>query len=766
MASTERQASPMRKAQQLHQEHAHRSASELGFPDDITDGELAPVAADETETDESDQDESEGVDEDPPDFSSSGGSEEGAIDLGDMNSEAWDEIVHNEQLAGVGEVESDVGVDSELHIYDIRQGPNGERVTLRTGTRTDISAPYDRSSRACLVLRRFYRPGADRGLDCVELCIQSPHLKRALQVVIGSYPGVTLQTSGYIIIQEPPMCLFHYRRELEAYAKESPLPIMKSHLKLLLGYMEKTLEREIRHYEETFEKGRAVASLEHQHLWMAYKPGELLFAREDGVEFITRMVGIQKVLEDSGRGVVPSNQIARWKIDMERVEFHGKDMEGVQYYSKIPRYDGCRQIASFQHTPLQLHPEQERIKRDLTARGRRYQQLGGVFHKSYNGPADFIDADGSSSVDLTHSNVSHRVIIDAGEFRRNIEFYDNSILQTALEKGSRLSVDSEAADGGLSEEQLMMCHYEVPGFSLQWKRWGYFRVDCIHEVDYNDQAFSKLVFSESKKKQIRLLVEQHESQRGSFHDIEGKGRGVIFLLHGPPGVGKTFTAESIADYTRRPLLTISSGQVIGPAQEVEARLSKLLSLAKKWNSVVLLDEADVFMQERAIQDLERNALVSIFLRTLEYFEGTMFLTTNRVETLDRAFHSRIHMSISYPRLTPAALSELWTSGITRACGGETPGWLSGELLKRLSDSGINGREVKNIISMAYALADREKRAMESADIFCGLETLQDFEAEFNTDKRKIGRKAWRFRDMLLPARKMLAPLRGVRPRTG
>lgn len=192
---------------------------------------------------------------------------------------------------------------------------------------------------------------------------------------------------------------------------------------------------------------------------------------------------------------------------------------------------------------------------------------------------------------------------------------------------------------------------------------------------------------------------------------------------------------------------------------VENRLSVLLSMAKKWNAIVLVDEADVFMQERAIQDLDRNALVSsksqspikltagdpafvanrtvrptAFLRILEYFEGTMFLTTNRAETLDSAFHSRIHLSISYPSLPPTALSELWISGITRACGGRRPRWIAGALLRTLSSSGINGREVKNIISMAYGLASREKRAIKPADILYGLEALKSFEAEFKTNR--------------------------------
>lgn len=46
-------------------------------------------------------------------------------------------------------------------------------------------------------------------------------------------------------------------------------------------------------------------------------------------------------------------------------------------------------------------------------------------------------------------------------------------------------------------------------------------------------------------------------------------------------------------------------------------------------SVVLFDESDVFLEERSQADLRRNALVSIFLRTLEYYDGILVLTSNR-----------------------------------------------------------------------------------------------------------------------------------------
>lgn len=45
--------------------------------------------------------------------------------------------------------------------------------------------------------------------------------------------------------------------------------------------------------------------------------------------------------------------------------------------------------------------------------------------------------------------------------------------------------------------------------------------------------------------------------------------------------------------------------------------------------MVLLDESDVFLEEREKTDLKRNALVSVFLRALEYYEGILILTSNR-----------------------------------------------------------------------------------------------------------------------------------------
>jgi SpoVK/Ycf46/Vps4 family AAA+-type ATPase len=66
------------------------------------------------------------------------------------------------------------------------------------------------------------------------------------------------------------------------------------------------------------------------------------------------------------------------------------------------------------------------------------------------------------------------------------------------------------------------------------------------------------------------------------------------------------------------------------ATSCEAVLRDIFDVAKDWNAVILLDEADVFLEARTNHDLQRNALVSTFLQTLEYQDTVIFLTTNRV----------------------------------------------------------------------------------------------------------------------------------------
>jgi hypothetical protein len=98
---------------------------------------------------------------------------------------------------------------------------------------------------------------------------------------------------------------------------------------------------------------------------------------------------------------------------------------------------------------------------------------------------------------------------------------------------------------------------------------------------------------------------------------------------------------------KRPLYPITCGDLGSTAEDVEYNLKKHFTLASRWDCVMLLDEADVFLARRKAEDLHRNSIVSVFLRMLEYYKGLCFLITNRVGAFDEAFKSRVHISLSY-----------------------------------------------------------------------------------------------------------------------
>ena len=95
----------------------------------------------------------------------------------------------------------------------------------------------------------------------------------------------------------------------------------------------------------------------------------------------------------------------------------------------------------------------------------------------------------------------------------------------------------------LNDETLLICEPRVPGFSLSKKEWGIFRVAGIRPVEYNKNAFESLILPSAIKNMLASLILGQKPGTSQFDDfIEGKGKGLIILLHGLPGVGKTFTA--------------------------------------------------------------------------------------------------------------------------------------------------------------------------------------------------------------------------------
>ncbi|KAG6054423.1 hypothetical protein E4U17_003792 [Claviceps sp. LM77 group G4] len=258
------------------------------------------------------------------------------------------------------------------------------------------------------------------------------------------------------------------------------------------------------------------------------------------------------------------------------------------------------------------------------------------------------------------------------------------------------------------DDDYLLASPVVLGFSFSEKQWLEFSVSRIGEIRWNEDAWGSLVLPQETKDLIKALVMSRKYNLSQTIDdvIQGKGKGLVSVLHGPPGTGKTLTAEGISELLQCPLYMASAGELGTNPTTLEHELQKILDICHSWGAILLLDEADVFLEKRNMQDIHRNALVSIFLRQLEYFQGILFLTTNRVEAFDEAFQSRIHIALRYEGLDLKAKKAIFNMFIARI---EAHGKLrvepfTDEDLTQLAKHDLNGREIKNMIASAQDLA--------------------------------------------------------------
>ncbi|KAJ5776265.1 uncharacterized protein N7511_001276 [Penicillium nucicola] len=287
----------------------------------------------------------------------------------------------------------------------------------------------------------------------------------------------------------------------------------------------------------------------------------------------------------------------------------------------------------------------------------------------------------------------------------------------------------------ISDDERILLPPRLYGYSLLDHRWASFYINILKEISMEraQEGWSKLedlVLPDQHKTILMALITNQvrlpsyttsndsEPTRDQFSMdvVSAKGKGLIILLHGAPGVGKTSTAECIAAKLKRPLLPITCGDIGTSAQEAERNLDSFCTLAHRWRCVLLLDEADVFLAKRERGDIKRNSLVSVFLRVLEYFSGVIILTTNRVGEFDEAFRSRIHICLYYPKLEQDQTKEIWDMNIQRIKKSNLEIDIDERKIKRYVDEHWkknakrptrrwNGRQIKNAFQTAIALAN-------------------------------------------------------------
>ncbi|KAI1129809.1 P-loop containing nucleoside triphosphate hydrolase protein [Nemania abortiva] len=473
------------------------------------------------------------------------------------------------------------------------------------------------------------------------------------------------------------------------------------------------------------EESRATGLMAWAHLWTIYKPGDTAILKQEGED--DNELSAARILEVK---LVPE----RWhrppfyEVTFEVLDWNGSYSGYRKEAYRIGQYDGLKKLGDIGFYPFSYDSNPEKLKERLIRRGRKFESLRGYFFMTREA-----------------FNVTRRIIIDNYAYyrfkRRRVPTYarlaghsdseDRSeaaiqgLSRSPSDTGNVRSIHSERNEDRrpLTDDECLLCVPTMKGFDIQEKIWNNVQVEDIENITWNDEAFNQLAIQEDRKRLVLAFTKQKQTEATEFDDfISGKGKSFIILLCGPPGVGKTLTAESVAERTRAPLYTVSASDLGTYVASVESSLKEALELCALWKAVMLIDEADVFLEARTPDSLKRNELVSVFLRLLEYYKGILFLTTNRAATIDAAFESRIDLIIPYDDFDQVARRQVWDNFANGLVGGSHE--LRDEDLNELSRLKLNGREIKSTVKTALMLANSEEDKLQAKHLQVVLEVRQ------------------------------------------
>ncbi|KAL2695082.1 hypothetical protein AAEP93_004143 [Penicillium crustosum] len=619
-----------------------------------------------------------------------------------------------------------------------------------TGTDLDDYAEY-----AFIVRERV-----DRNSDEVTsyIDIKSEGLRDILRVVLHDIKAISLLEDKPSIEQN---VLFHFLPELDRCLDNSSDhdPAHAEYLRLLIDHLTYAYASISQRLESMLQHGHITYDL----LWALFKPGCHVY---------TTCIGTKEprcVVFDAGEEITQNDE-TWFNLECRFLDYDGVKFGEAGIFLRVPKFRGSKPIATLEAYPLCHHPSHEQVRNDLVDRGQKFRDLAGSHIQHCKGSAFYVNKGKIFKI-----NINSRVAVDAAFFHEMQPNYSRPSLRdlgvrdkngiAVIDIGAMLMEDREREkermrrDGvdaqKLSEADLLIACPTVCCFSFKEKMFLECAVSALRDVNWLPESFDCLQIPPENK---ALLLSMAKTRLGliqtvPFDDvIDGKGQGVNILLEyvgklfmsyieasiltrvsGPPGVGKTFTVEATSEYFQLPLYSISAGELVvdhGDSNALEQQLEIVFKIAKHFKAVLLLDEADAFMEQRTSYHDAHNRLVTVFLRKLEYYQGILFLTSNRGIQFDDAILSRIHLIVKYKDLSREFRRGLWSTFLKRARTVQGPAIIEKHDLRRLESLELNGREIKNIAAIAHALAEANASQVSYKYLELAAESNQKFSKEF------------------------------------
>lgn len=447
-------------------------------------------------------------------------------------------------------------------------------------------------------------------------------------------------------------------------------------------------------------------------IWALFKTGDEIVIIDKFEE--KRLFKFTHIEEDIGniglqRHLCIALSICGWCIVWDREQ---KSFAQRSCAFKIERFSGHREVKSLPVYPLRCEDENTRKATvlQLQKRGRDWVNLISntpSCFEYYGRTLEVKEHTRGNSEAFTQ--LEGRIILDQMNQSPLEEMFDMEV------KHRRGIIDEKLHDPWIlsasktlsNPAHFLLCPPTIGCFhGNSGKRYNV-SITKLKPVSWSESAMDHLILDDTKKTLLKCLINHNNDERLKTGDIiQNKGRGLTIVLYGPSGVGKTLTAECLAEYARKPLIPLSVGNLVAEEDSIEERLIEAFTDASRLDAILLLDEADVVLEARSFEDVRRNGIVSVFLRQLEYYSGILFLTTNRINSMDPAFQSRIQVAIPYEDLVPLQRERIWKSLLSSALVDltENDRAIIEKELPALSKHPLNGRQIRNTLKLAAFLA--------------------------------------------------------------
>ena len=480
-----------------------------------------------------------------------------------------------------------------------------------------------------------------KALVLASIEVLSPYLKGVLRQIFKNYPGEAIDGEE-ISFDAPFHPFFHQWASLISVQEKSKQDdnAHPEELEALIGVLKDEFKEAMRDSRSNVKNGNMIF----EHLWTLYPPGVAVLGKIKGEDHCFLVNGSKYLMGE----IIPTLAIEMIYLD------HDGDRHGWSKTSVfIEAFAGSVKISSLPAVPLYFHEDVEATLKRLHDRGSIAVDIvkQAPAYKSYDGS---IRLHRNFDMEEVQIFIEGRIMIDPKYHAQQVERYAPAVstiphkVEFLLTRDPHTKVVTVADDErkslgrlstmeNLNEHPILrigdyklksvtaskdknsplihhqwteslfgispqsFCRSAVRGYCLSSKSWAEFEIKRIADIRWNKDAFDALVIPPARKRLLEALVKQQQENKAdaAFDDVvQGKGQGLIMLLAGPPGTGKTLTAESIADRLQLPLYAVSSSELGDSSKEIETQFGHILKLAASWDAVLLIDEADAFLEKR------------------------------------------------------------------------------------------------------------------------------------------------------------------------